>query len=73
MGENTADTEVSSFVEFFQMGVNVEPDSKEEAHPDIPAAILLLMSSFGNSLVPGHIQEICFIRRVTILICEGER
>ena len=64
--ESTAGPYSSSFIELFQVGVSMEFDSPEETHPDIPAAIVLLMSAFGNSLVPGHFcaidatQEICF-------------
>ena len=32
----------------------MEPDSVEEDQPDIPAVVVLLMSSFGSSLIPGH-------------------
>ena len=66
MHESTTDAYVSSFIKLFQMEVNVEIYSEEETQPDIPAAIAIFMSSFGNSLVPGYfcannaIQEVCF-------------
>ena len=70
--ESTADPYFSGFIESFHIGVPVEPDSCEEAHVDIPAVIVLLMSAFGDALVPGHLcasnatQVICFCGRVTI-------
>ena len=70
--ESTVGPYSASFIKLFQVGVSMEFDSKE-AHPDIPAAIVLLMSSFGNSLVPGHFcaidatQEICFWGRLMSL------
>ena len=77
--ESTADPYSASLIELLQVGVSMEFDSCEETHPDIPAAIVLLMSAFGNSLVPGHLcasdatQEICFWGRLTSLNWEGER
>ena len=53
--ESTADPYFSGFIESFHIGVPVELDSCEEAHVDIPAAIVLLMSAFGDAIVPGHL------------------
>ena len=71
--ESTADPYSASLIELLQVGVSMESDSCEETHPDIPAAIVLLMSAFGNSLVPGHLcasdatQEICLWGRLMSL------
>ena len=78
MHESTADPYASSFFEFLQIGVT-EPDAVLESQPTIPAVIVLLMSAFGDSLVPGHLcaidatQEIISGGGVTVLIWDGER
>ena len=55
MHKSTTDTEVSSFIEFFRMGVKVKSDPEEEAQPDILAVVVLLMSFLGDPLLPGHL------------------
>ena len=53
--------------------------SIEEVQTDNPAAIVLLMSHFGDSLVPGYFctmlatHEIYFCGRGTISIWNGEK
>ena len=78
MHESTADPYFSDVVELLQIGV-VEPDPVLESQPAIPAAIVLLVGTSGDALVPGHLRamdathEIISGGGATIVICEGDR
>ena len=79
MHEITAGTIFCLCFELVQIGVVVVVDPVEESQTKIPAAILLLMSRFGDSFLCGHfcaicaIQEVCFYVSLIILICYIER
>ena len=78
MHESTADPYFSCVVELLQIGV-VEFDAVLESQPAIPAATVLLVGTFGDTLVPGHLCAIDAIQEIiaggggTILICDGDR
>ena len=67
---------LSSFIVLFQIGVSSVANPVEEDHPEIPAAIVLFVCLFGNTLVPDHLcaigatHEIYFCERFTSLSLE---
>ena len=78
MHESTADPYFFGIDELFQVGI-VEFDPVQETQPAIPAAIVLLVGAFGDTLFPGHLCAIDAIQEVisggggTNWICEGDR
>ena len=55
MHKCTAEAYFSNAVGFFHVGVVLSADALLELQPAIPAASVLLVCSFGNALVPGHL------------------
>ena len=53
MQESTADAKAVGWLELLQIGVIEVLDSPQEFQPHTPAASVLIVGSFGNSLLAG--------------------